>query len=141
MRRLLRWLVPVLLVAGVLVAFDFVKVTIWDGGYDVTVTVQRSGTRAVASAEATALFRSWWNAAEHDPSRIEAPCQSVALRDGDSFTIAVRSSGRVSAWGRTLSYVREDVLVVKVAYADGDRRIIVADLPDHEHPAMVLKVP
>jgi hypothetical protein len=34
------------------------------------------------------------------------------------------------------------VLVVKVAYADGDRRVIVADLPDsHEHRALVLQVP
>jgi hypothetical protein len=142
MRRLLCWLVPICLVAGALAAYDFVGGILWQGRYEVTVTVQRSGTCATASAEAAALFRSWWEAAGHDPSRIEASWQPVTIRDGDSFTIEVRSGGALSGWGRTLSYVREEVLLVKVVYADGDRRVIVADLPNsQEHRALVLQVP
>jgi hypothetical protein len=139
MRRLWPWALAVVLLGGALVAYDFLLVMTWVGGYNVVVAVQRTGSRPIASAEAAAMFREWWEAAGHDPSRIAARWHVVTLQEGGSFTLWVRSSGAVSGWGRQLSYAREEVLVVKVAYANGHTGVATADLPDSH--AIVLQVP
>lgn len=131
-------LLAVIALAGV---YDRLGIIDWVGYTPVKVTIQRTGDRPLKAAEVAVMFRPYWEASEGNPERIEM-WKPVTLTDGDSFTINVRSGGRSSALGRTISRVQEEVLVLKVNYTDGERQLLVADIPESQSSReLVLRVP
>jgi hypothetical protein len=133
MRRARPCLLVALVLAALVVAFDYSSVALWDGRYSVDVEVKRTSDRPLVRAEAVTLFREEWDAAEGDPDRIEL-WEPVTFRDDGSFTIHVPCSGRDSALGRRLSYSRMEVLALKVTYADGSSRLVAVDIPENRSP-------
>jgi hypothetical protein len=111
------------------VAFDRAEVIDWIGGYPVQVRVERSSPRPVSGLAAAVLFRREWELTEGDPARIDFPWQVVSGAGREPFTVQVQCGGKNSGLGRQISYVRQEVLVLKVSYADGGSGLVVAELP------------
>jgi hypothetical protein len=129
-------------VAVLALAYDRTQIIDWVGGYPVRVRIERSGPRPVSGAAAAALFRCEWDAIEGDPARIGADWQTVAVSGADPFTVQVKCGGKDTGLGRTVSYVRQEVLVLKVDYADGGSELVVADLPDkRSNRELLVRVP
>jgi hypothetical protein len=124
---------PALLVVGAVallaVAYDRAQEIRWSGGYPVQVRIERSSPRPTSSLSAAVLFRREWDLTEGDPSRIDSGWQAVPA-SGEPFTVNVKCGGRDSGLGRPISYVRQELLVLRVAYADGGGELVVAELPD-----------
>jgi hypothetical protein len=141
------WLGVALLLAGAFlaalaVAFDRTQAVGWIGAYPVEVRIERTGGRPLRAASAVLLSRYEWDWAGGDPDRIEGPWKPVVVGDGDLFTVEVKHFGKDSGLGRQLSYVRQEVLVLKVDYADGETRLVAADLPGYREPRrLVVEVP
>jgi len=131
---MLVFLLAALVLAALLFACDHVMVTDWVGGYPVEVRVERTGTRPVKAAAVALLFKGERLAVENDFSRIDSPWQPVSLTEGGTFTVEVKCGGRDSGLGRRLSFVRNEVLVLKVEYADGTTKYVVAELPESRGP-------
>jgi hypothetical protein len=94
----------------------------WDGDYPVQVTVKRASVRPVSATGVVVLFRGEWTAAEGDDARLDATWEPIEVTNGSSFEVRVKCGGKDSALGRQLTYVRQEVLVVKVDYADGGKQ-------------------
>jgi|SRR5262245_61527481 len=141
-RRIVLFLLVAVLLVALAVVYDRTHVDGWVGDYRVEVRVERTGPRPVRAASATMLFRWEWDWAGNDPARIDSPWKPVALEDDGSFTVEVRCFGKDSGLGRRLSFVRKEVLVLKVDYADGGSQLVAAELPDvHDRRPLVLQVP
>jgi hypothetical protein len=78
---------------------------------------------------AAVLFRQEWEGTEGDLARIDSRWQEVPA-SGEPFTILVKSGGKYSRLGRQISYIRQEVLVLKVSYADGGDELVVAHIPE-----------
>jgi hypothetical protein len=146
MKKHLRLGVALLVAAALLTAlglvYDQTQAIGWIGGYPVEVRIERTGGRPVRAASAALLFRQEWDWARSDPARIDSPWKPVPVGDGDLFTVEVKHFGKDSGLGRQLSYGREEVLVLKVDYADGEVQLVTADLPGYrERRRLVLQVP
>jgi hypothetical protein len=137
MRRARITLLAVLILLAT--AYDYGQILIWDGGYHVRVKVEQQSARRVGRMSAVVLFRQGWEEAEGDPSRIDVGWKAVPT--SEPFEVLVNSSGRISGFGRELGYVRQEVLVLKVEYADGQRTVVAADVPDSGNPELVVRVP
>jgi len=132
-RKRMRYALPALLgvtaLALLALAYDRTHGIRWIGGYAVRVRMERSSPRPVDSVSAVVLFRREWEAADGDPARIDSDWQAVPL-SGEPFTVHVKCGGKDSGLGRPISYVRQELVVLRVAYADGGSELVVAELPD-----------
>jgi hypothetical protein len=135
-------LTAALLLAALALIFDRMQTIRWQGSYPVRATVERTGIRLIKTAAVVVLFRWSWVAAEGDPERIECGWKRVDVADGSAFTVEVLCGGTSSGLGRDISYVRQEVLVLKVDYADGERQLVIADVPESRSSReLVLRVP
>jgi hypothetical protein len=116
--------------AGAVSGYDCARTIRWSGGYQVQVRVERSSPRPVRSLSAVVLFRREWEFAEGDLRRIETSWQAVPGAGVEPFAVWVKCGGADSGLGRGISYVRQEVLVLRVEYADGGGGMVVAELPD-----------
>jgi hypothetical protein len=128
--RKVTWLTTAFLLAALALIFDSVQSVRWQGSYSVRVTIERAGNSQVESAAAVALFRTSWELAEGDPERIESGWKAVTVADGDCFTVKILTGGKSSGMGREISYVRQEVLVLRVNYRDGESRVVAAEIPE-----------
>jgi hypothetical protein len=142
MRYAVLLLLATALLAGLALAYDRTHVIAWVGGYAVHVRTERAGPRPIRAADVALLFRAEWAAAEGDPGRIDSGWKPVAVVDGGSFVVEVKCSGKDSGFGRQISYARQEVLVLRVGYADGGNELVAADLPEsHSSRELLLRVP
>src|SRR6516162_2023088 len=130
LRGVLLLVLAVAALAGLAFVWDFGSMAIWDGGYPVQVVIQRTSARPVGAAAAVVLFSWEWNAVDGDETRVGSKWKPVDMADGSSFEVYVKCSGKDSGFGRRISYVRQEILVVKVDYTDGSKQLLVADLPE-----------
>jgi hypothetical protein len=132
-RRRLRYVLLLLLTAATLalagVLYDRSREIRWSGGYLVQVKIERSGTRQVSNVSAAILFRREWESTEGDPARIDSGWHVVPV-SGEPFTLQVKCGGKESRLGFRTSSVRQEVLVLKVDYADGSNELVVAHIPE-----------
>jgi hypothetical protein len=132
----------VVTLAVLAVAYDRAQVIDWVGGYPVQVRVERSSPRPVSGLSAAVLFRREWELTEGDPARIDSGWQTVAGAGSAPFTVPVKCGGKDSGLGRQIRYVRQEVLVLQVSYADGGSGLVVAELPDsHSSRELSVRVP
>jgi hypothetical protein len=141
----MHYALPALLAVGALtllaLAYDWAREVRWSGGYPVHVKIERSGPRPVSSVSAAVLFRGEWELAKGDVSRIDSGWQAVPA-SGKPFTVQVKCGGKDSGLGRQISYVRQEVMVLRVAHADGGEELVVAELPDSRSSReLVVRIP
>jgi hypothetical protein len=115
---------------GAVVGYDCARTIRWGGGYQVQVRVERLSPRPVSSLSDVVLFRREWEYADGDPGRIDSSWEMVQGAGAEPFLVWVKSGGADSGLGREVSYVRQEVLVLRVGYADGGSGLVVAELPD-----------
>jgi hypothetical protein len=123
-------LVAVLVGLGV-AGYDCLLRVDWVGAFPLRVQLNRKGPRLISRISAQALMASEW--AEElriDPRRLELDLKPVPWVEGQPFTVQVPSSGRMSGFGRDLSYFNFQLLVLRIEYADGTSEYVTADIPD-----------
>jgi hypothetical protein len=136
------WLIFTGIFVGCVILMDKTATTRWIGGYGVTVHVERGSDRAIKHAEAAPVLREEWRLAQGQIERIDSRWRVVEATNGGSFTVPVKTVGSDSAFGRELSYSREELLIVKVEYADGGSEVVVAELPESRSDRkMVIRLP
>ncbi len=140
-----RFRCPLLLLVSLalaVAAYDSCTGIRWSGGYEISAKVERLSDRAVSAALCVVLFRNEWELVDGNIESIDERWQQVSVSDGDSFEVLVRSGGHDSGFGREISYIREEILILRVEYADGGREVIVAELPESRSSReMIVKVP
>jgi hypothetical protein len=146
MRKWMHYAVPLLfagiVLAVIVVAYDRTQVSGWLDSYSVRVTTQRTSPRPVASASVAVLLRVEWTGAAGDLAAINPLWRPITVADGAHFDVDVKCGGNHSGLGRQIRYVRQDVLLLKIDYADGDSRLITADIPESQSSReMVVQVP
>ena len=104
---------------------------IWDGGYDLTVHVEASGTpvRAV-DAQAFTSREVAEQAATHLRTETGRWATTADPFDGRPLAVSVRTSGADSFFGWEVWRAQYRFLVVVVTYADGRRAAKLIDIPD-----------
>ena len=134
MRRKLVWVVAGL--AAAVLAWEFVpiQVMVWDGGYQLTVRVERpEGRPRSVSVEAHGQRKDADYAVEHllPPESLSSPrCAVADPFDGRPLTVWVPTSGRVSPFGRELQRMQFPYLAVVATLPDGRRVGKVVAIPD-----------
>jgi hypothetical protein len=121
-----------------LVGFDLVGTIIWEGSAPLQLQLKSQSGRKLEKLSVDSL-RSWqWaDAFRNDPNNLDISLKPVEDFDGARGTADVRSSGASSGLGRELSYVRDPVLVLEVVYADGEKRLELAEVPERGQPQVI----
>jgi hypothetical protein len=128
------WIGIALFVAGLL-AWEFVpiQVTVWDGGFDLAVTVTSSaGPLRAVSCEAFGRRDYADEALEFLMSPMSPWSARAKPFGGEPLTVNVSTSGRASPSGRELSRFQFRHLVVIGEFHDGRRVGKLVQIPDGE---------
>ncbi len=107
------------------------QVAVWDGSFDLLVTVENRSWHTIIAAAAQPLGRTEVAelvvAHDGDPDLLLEDVHWVA---GQPFTVRIPCSGRRSMTGRELSYYQFQALLVRVEFADGAKRLLSVKIPD-----------
>jgi hypothetical protein len=107
----------------------------WVGCAILEVRLQsRTGRKVDKVSFDSMMFRQWTDDFRKDGDPLSLrPLEDF---DGAHGTLCVRSSG-TSSGGRELRYVRDELVVLEIIYADGDKRLEVAEVPERGQPQVV----
>lgn len=125
-----------------LVGYDIGSRMMWEGSATFEVRLESLSGRRVQNVSFDSLpFRQWADDFRRNPDHFELLLKPVQDFDGAQGTVYVRSSGTSSGLGRELRYVRDELLVLEIIYADGEKRLELAEVPERRLQVISVTIP
>jgi hypothetical protein len=116
--------------ADALVLLPAVQVAVWDGHFDLRVSLEGRLEGIDEVAAATVASNKYAELLVVDPGTREIYPVPVPWINGEPFVVQVRCSGRTSGFGRETDYYQHQLLILRITYRDGAVKYIPAEIPD-----------
>ena len=130
MRSSSKALIALALLGGVLLLYDCVPTTRWDGSFPLTVTLEPAEPETISAVRAVALARpEWAEEVQLDPESAGARLKPIE-RPLEPFVVDVPCSGGASGFGREVHYVQFRALLLRLRYRSGAEEWKLVAIPD-----------
>jgi hypothetical protein len=121
-----------------LVGFDLVGTIIWEGSAPLQLQPKPQSGRKIEKVSFDSLMaRQWADDFRKNPDSFDLRLRPVGDFDGTHGKVDVRCGGTRSGLGRNLNYGRDELLVLEVLYADGEKRLELAEVPKRGQPQVI----
>jgi hypothetical protein len=111
---------------------------LWQGQAALEVQVKSQKGRKIAKVSFDSLMtRQWADDFRKHPDEFELSLHPVEDFEGARGTVYVRTFGSGRAFIPDRRYVQDELLVLEVVYADGEKRLELAEVPERGQPQVI----